>query len=254
MRYLMLILLLFSTALGFSQVPDEEELYLPAKVEKDTVQEREYSFLRRDNDTLIKTNDLRYREDQFYLALTYNLFQNRTQDISQSAFSAGLSLGFLRDFPINKDRDIAIAVGAGYSYNDFRSNLHISEVGDEITYQIAENFDKNQFTLHYFEVPLEFRWRTSTPKNTRFWRIYTGVKFSYLFYDRSQIIGENFSERVKNNPDFNKAKYSVYLSVGHGGFNFYINYTLNPIFKNAYLNGESIELTSLNLGIIFYFL
>ncbi len=254
MRYLLLVIAFLSSALGLSQVPDQEELYVPNKVEKDTVKKSDFSLIRRDSDTLIKTNDLLYREDQFYLVLTYNILQNRPQEISQNAFSAGVSFGFLRDFPVNQNRNIAIALGAGYAYNDFRSNLHIGKLDGQIVYQIAEDFNKNQFTLHYLEVPMEFRWRTSTPKNTRFWRIYSGVKFSYLFYDRAEITADTYSEKVKNNSDLNKLRYSLYLALGHGGFNFYINYSLNPIFKNAYLDGDSIELTSLNLGIIFYFL
>jgi hypothetical protein len=44
---------------------------------------------------------------------------------------------------------------------------------------------KNKFTV--IRVPLEFRWRSSTFESYKFWRIYGGVKFSYLLYDKSVL-------------------------------------------------------------------
>ena len=215
---------------------------------------REFEIKKKDNDTLIKSNDLYYREDQFYFGITYNLLQNRTDKISQNAFSAGFHLGFLRDIPLNKDRNVAIAIGAGYSFSNYRTNLHISEVDNDITYRIAEDFDRSKLSLHFIEVPIEFRWRTSTPKSTRFWRVYPGFKVSYLTFSRSKITGNFPSETVKNNPDFTKIRYGIYLSVGHGNITFHANYSLNPIFEKAYINGNPIELTTLNLGLMFYIL
>lgn len=238
----------------FSQVPDEEELSSPVVIPEENPNYREFSLEKIDSDTLIKSNDLYYREDQFYFGLTYNLLQSRTEGVSQNAFSAGINMGFLRDIPLNKRRNIALAIGAGYSFSNYRTNLFIAHSDKDIVYQIAEDFDKSKLSLHYIELPIEFRWRTSTPKNTQFWRIYTGFKVSYMTFNRSKITGNFPSETVRNNPDFQKFLYSIYLSIGHGTLNFYASYTLNPLFDNAYINGKQIEMTSLNLGLIFYVL
>lgn len=247
------LFVLFVTSV-FSQVPDEEELYHPGSTEEETTDYREFAIEKKDNDTLIKSNDLYYREDQFYFGITYNLLQNRTEGISQNAFSAGINMGFLRDIPLNKKRNVAIAIGAGYSFSNYRTNLHIAKMDKNIVYQVAEDFDKSKLSLHYLEVPVEFRWRTSTPKNTQFWRIYTGFKMSYMTFNRSKITGNFSPETVRNNPDFQKFMYSLYLSIGHGTLNFYASYTLNPLFEKAYINEKPIEMTSLNLGLIFYVL
>src|SRR5690606_25080921 len=254
MRFLLSFLFTFIVFSGFSQVPDQEELYQHNKIEKDTTNFREFKLSGKNNDTLIKSNDLYYREDQFYFGITYNLLQNRTEKISQNAFSAGIHFGFLRDIPINKNRNVAIAVGAGYAFSNYRTNLHISEVDNDIVYEIAEDFDRSKLSLHFLEVPFEFRWRTSTPKNTKFWRIYSGFKISYLTFSRSKITGDFPTETVRNNPDFNKFRYGVYLSVGHGNITFHAHYSLNPLIEKAYSNGKTIELTSFNLGLMFYIL
>ena len=69
-------------------------------------------------DTLVIKVDSLYREDQFYFSITYNTLIHKPLGLSQSKFSSGLSLGFLRDMPINKNRTIAIASGIGLTYNN----------------------------------------------------------------------------------------------------------------------------------------
>ena len=44
--------------------------------------------------------DDKYREDQFYVAITYNLLGNKPNDVSQNGFSSGFHIGFIRDMPI----------------------------------------------------------------------------------------------------------------------------------------------------------
>src|SRR6476661_10506081 len=72
--------------------------------------------------------DSLYREDQFYVGLSYNLLVNRPTGIRQNKFSSGFTGGFLRDMPINKKRNVAIAAGLGVSYNKYFQNLVISKV------------------------------------------------------------------------------------------------------------------------------
>ncbi len=201
--------------------------------------------------------DSLYREDQFYISFTYNILSGENHGISQNKFSAGLGIGFLRDMPINKDRTIAIAAGFGYSLQNYNQNLMISEAAGEPQYNLIEagsGYDKNKLSLHFVELPIEFRWRTSTPESHKFWRIYTGVKFSYLFYDRSRFVGNEGEYIVTGNNDLNSFRYGVYLATGYNTWNFNVYYGLNPIFKSAELNGESIDLRTLNLGLMFYIL
>jgi len=255
MRFFYLFFILWSGFWSFSQVPDQEDLY-HHPTEKDTLSDsRDFYTSETKRDTLIKSNDLFYREDQFFISVTYGLFYNKPQGIAQNGFSTGFNFGFLRDIPINKDRNIAIAVGMGYSFYSYGTNLHISKKQNNIEYTLVENFDKNKLSLHFLDFPIEFRWRTSTPKNINFWRVYAGFKFSYLTFNRSQIKGNFPTETIRNNPDFNKFRYSVFLSFGHGSITFYANYSLNSTFKNAYYSdNKPINMSDMNLGLIFYIL
>lgn len=208
-----------------------------------------------------ETNDVKidslYREDQFYFAFIYNTLQQKPIGLKQQKFSIGLSGGFLRDMPINKLRTKAFATGLGLSYNNYNENLGITGTAKDAVYTILgsqSNFDKNKFTQLLIDVPLEFRWRTSTYQSYKFWRIYGGVKFSYLVYSKSVLVDDNGKTVITNNDDFNKLLYSLYLSAGFNTLNVYACYGLNPIFKSINVDGQKVNMKSLNVGVIFYIL
>ena len=159
--------------------------------------------------------------------------------------------------PFNKNRTKSIAAGIGYSINNYNQNILISETNGIIEYNPTSSlisYDTNKLTLHYLDIPVEFRWRTSTPESHKFWRVYTGFKFSYLVYDRSKYVDSQVTNEVTGNSDLNKFQYGTYLSVGYNTVNFYIYYGLNPIFKSAVLNGNSLDVNTLNFGFMFYIL
>lgn len=202
--------------------------------------------------------DSLYREDQFYLGFTYNILQQRPEGIKQNKFSSGIAFGFLRDMPFNKTRTWSIAAGLGYSINNFNQNLLITESGGEHHYDIIPSglaYDKNKLILHYIDLPIEIRWRTSTPQSHKFWRVYTGIKFSYMVFNRYKFKNGDDRFSSSNNDDFNKFQYGLYLATGYNTWNLNVYYGLNPLFKtDAKLNGESIDMHTLNVGLMFYIL
>lgn len=203
--------------------------------------------------------DSLYREDQFFVGVTYNLLGNLPIGISQSGFSSGFHLGFIRDFPINKRRNLALGLGVGYSWNSFNQNLLISEGSDsKYIYSIIDDsriYSKNKFSQHLIEIPFEFRWRSSTTTEYKFWRIYSGLKTGYVVSNSSKFEGSPENSKYRNIKDFNDLQYGLTLSVGYNTWNFYVYYSLNPIFdSNAQLNDTSIEMNAIKIGLIFYIL
>ena len=208
-------------------------------------------------DTLIMKVDSLYREDQFYFGITYNILTDGPSGLSQSKFSSGLSGGFLRDMPLNKKRTVAIASGIGFTYNNYNQNIAISATDGMPVYALIDanrDYNKNKFSLLSVDVPVEFRWRTSTYESHKFWRIYTGIKFSYLLYDKSVFDGAQGKVVVTGNKDFNKLQYGAYVSAGYNTINLYAYYGLNSIFKSAKIEDKSITMKALNIGIVFYIL
>lgn len=205
-----------------------------------------------------KKIDSLYREDQFYFGVTYNVLQNKPQGVSQDGFSTGIHAGFLRDMPINKSRTFAFAAGLGLAYQAYNQNLLISKTEQTFTYSAIDrdiSFKKNQFSFINVDLPLEVRWRTSTPESHKFFRLYSGFKLSYMIFNDSRFISNSGDIKINNNKQFNAFQYGVYLATGYNTWNFYAYYGFNTIFKpEAKFDGRAMELSTLNLGLQFYIL
>lgn len=200
--------------------------------------------------------DSLYREDQFYVSLSYNLLKNAPANFAQNGFSSGITFGFLRDMPINKKRTWAIATGLGYSYNNLKQNIQIehNDALNTTNYSYVSNSTNNKLVLHYIELPIEVRWRNSIPESHKFWRIYTGFKLSYLVASKSSFTTLTSAYTYKNNSDANKLIMGPYVSMGYNTINIYAYYALKPLFKNAFIADEPLKINSFNLGFQFYIL
>jgi len=197
-----------------------------------------------------------YLEDQFYIGATYNSVYRLPKGISQNGFSNGIFFGYIKDMPINAKRDFGVGIGLGYGRNTYFQDLRIEEVNGVTVFQEVRSFDRNKFSLHTVEVPIEIRWRTSTPTKYKFWRIYSGVKLGYVFASNSKLKKDGVVN-VKGIKEINKFQYGLTLGTGFGTWNLNVYYGLNDIFSSdALLNrtGTPVRGRDLRIGLIFYIL
>jgi len=205
-----------------------------------------------DSSTIPQVIDSLYREDQFYVGFSYNIFSVADDSYSENGFSGGLHAGFIRDMPFNRRRNWAIGLGLGVSTNTVSSNLIVTDDGAETTLRFPDENDpalnRSRFNTNLIELPLQFRWRTSTASTYTFWRIYPGFRLGYIFYARSIVeLGALDLDR-SDISDLNRWRYAVTLSAGNGAFNAFVYYSLNPLFNNG------LNITPLKFGIEFYLL
>lgn len=206
------------------------------------------SFVYSQNETVTVADSL-FREDQFYVSISYNILQKTPDNFNQYSFSTGLSAGFLRDFPISENRHWAIAPGIGYSFNDLKQNIDFSSISNGSETEIV----KSRILLHYFDLPLEIRWRNATPDSHKFWRIYGGFMASYLLNGKFKYEGSFGSGTENINDLLNKFQYATYLTFGFNTWNAYIHYGLNPFFDKDKTTTEN-NVTTLKIGLMFYIL
>ena len=204
------------------------------------------SLVRAQNDSTFV--DDKYLEDQIYLNLTYISLLNTPPPVSQSGFSFGLGGGFIKDIPLNARRNVALAAGLGYGFNNYYFNIRFNQGTEEEPETVVLN---NKFMLHMLELPIELRFRTSTAKNYRFWRFYPGFKISYVF-------GENLS--LGRNEDFDsgdvveneKLLYGLTFSGGFNKWNIHVYYGLNDLLTNKPDNEYQFGINDFRIGLVFY--
>jgi hypothetical protein len=196
--------------------------------------------------------DTFYLEDQLFLSIVYNSLMDTPPAFEQNGISYGLSFGFIKDIPFNKRRNLGMALGLGYAYHRYNHNL----LHDTGGFRLAEAYASNVFSHSSLEVPLEFRWRTSTYDKFKFWRIYGGINFSYLFRNRAKYRLGQETTVLRNMTEINKFQYGISLAAGYNTWNFYVNYALTPLYKDGVVdtNDALLRMKPLRLGLIFYML
>lgn len=200
--------------------------------------------------------DDKYREDQIYIGIYYNSLKNTPGFYSQTQFSSSINLGFIRDIPLNKNRNFGIGIGMGLSTSSYHNNLRFSLIDNQFAADVildSEPFDKNKWTLNELEFPFEIRWRTSTPENYKFWRVYFGLKTSYIFNSRSKY--ESASEKqILGNLPFSKIQSGLTLNAGNNTWNLGVYYGLIPLFNDEFTSKyQSFKnIKQFKVGLIFY--
>ena len=204
-----------------------------------------------------------YLEDQIFITPTYNLIINKSDSIVQGGFSNGLLVGYVRDIPLNEQRNFGLGVGINYSISHVYQNVSLRTLDDgstDIQKMESNDYIRNKFSLSHIEFPFEIRYRTSTIDKHKFFRAYLGYKIGYKLRSYSKTSTKQTEISYYNQPEFRWWKHGIYLNIGYGSWNFHIDYTLSKVFKadtfakpvdpaNSLI---SMDMNSLNFGLTFY--
>lgn len=207
---------------------------------------------------MLTEGDPDYLEDQFYVGLTYNLILNKPENVNQQNLSYGLQMGFIKDLPLNAKRNMGLGIGLGYAVNSYYSNLQVSEIVDGYEYSLLSsdlNSKRNKIETHLIELPIEIRFRNSTPTEYRFWRFYAGAKLGYVVGARSKLVTTEYKDSFYVT-DIENFRYGLMANFGYNTFNIHIYYALNNLFNDGLQldSGENLSFTPLRIGFIFYIL
>ncbi len=196
-----------------------------------------------------------YWEDQLYVGVTFNELMKQPSGVLGSGFSYGLNAGYMKDISLVKSGKIALGLGVGYSYDALRHGFELSRQNNRVVVNVnADVQSSGNLRMHSLEIPIEFRWRTSTANKYKFWRVYAGVKMNYNLKNSMSYSEDATYALYTNLSRFNKVQFGLTLSAGYASFNFNVYYGLTPILKDSDMGTVSIGSRILRLGMIFYIL
>ena len=200
-------------------------------------------------------NGIDYKEDQFYIGVSYFMQVKDIDDFKQNGFSGNFQAGFIKDITLDKKNQKALGIGVGFERNRFTSNIQPNINSDnEIDYRlVVSRFLESKNELNYSSIvfPIELRWRTSTPDRYDFWRIYTGFKVKRNYYiDSDPSYGQSL--KIENGREWT---HSIYLNSGFNTWNISLEYDLNSFLEGKKTDiGEEIDVKFFKIGLVFYIL
>ena len=191
----------------------------------------------------------RYFEDQFYLGLAYNSLGGKVEDFKENKFSYSVNYGFIKDIPISKNGKFAFGIGLGLGHNSLNNNLKFNNSN----FQFAQNVGSikiNRYNFTEFQIPFEIRWRNSTVNDYKFWRIYSGLRYSRVINSK-YIFEDNTSNGEMDNLPIDKDQLGLTLNIGFNTWNISLYQSINSFF-NQDINSDINDLKQFRLGFIFY--
>lgn len=200
-------------------------------------------------------------KDRVLLELTLNQLTNKPSDFKLSALSRGFNAYFLYDVVLGKSQ-FSIAPGAGIGTENYyhkkngiawSDNTHLY---DSITSfpRLNDSIDvkKSKLGLTYFDIPIEFRFRTKPNKKGASWKVAAGFKVGFLLGSKWKYKGEDlnsmdgsvkFKEFSVDN--INRIRYGTYLRFGYGLINVFANYSISSLFEE----GKGPQMHPITFGI-----
>ena len=184
-----------------------------------------------------ETEAIFYREDQLYFGLNYLVVQSQTSAFELQGLSSQFQFGVLRDIPLHANGRWAVALGLGFERTNIRSNSQ----WEGTTLRYTPNTYRT-YSYQGLSIPIEFRWRSSTPTKYAFWRIYSGVKWK-----RNWAVGGATPSDV-----LRPWVPSVYTAIGYNTWNLYFSTTLQSIYRTEALIVDQGDIGYLALGLVFF--
>lgn len=194
--------------------------------------------------------DNSFREDQLYFSVSYPFFSNPPNELIQNKLSYAISLGFIRDMPINTSRTLALGLGLGWSHATVFNNSQFVVADESVSATIAQqDSQQNQLSMQSLVVPFEVRWRNATASKHAFWRIHSGISLHVPMKLASFYSSGSTKDRVVI--PSKDVLLSWHLNFGFNTWNISVLHDLQPWATATTANGI-FDIKFTRIGLIFY--
>ena len=160
---------------------------------------------------------------------TFNAYYLYEMNLGESAFSfhPGIGIGTEK---YAFDQNLTLGYGL-----DSLGSREVQFVPLDSIYSEGVSFKKSQINPNYFDIPIEFRWRSRKYDPKRSLKLVVGGKVGFMFNSKTKIKyreeGESKITKQKEGWELSKIRYGVYGRLGFGGFSAFYYYSLSDLFR-----------------------
>jgi hypothetical protein len=140
--------------------------------------------------------------------------------------------------------------GLMFEFNKYRlqNDIRLIEGSNPLMWEDAgKELRKNKFKAAYLYIPIMFGVESKPERFMKSFRARAGMYAGVLTSSKQKLVAE-ITDREKNKDDFNlnRFRYGIRGEMGYGLVNFYVHYSLAPMFKD----GQGPDLQPINFGIM----
>lgn len=189
--------------------------------------------------------------DRLMFDVTYNDWSGDRGPFKVQGPSMGMNVSFMFDIPMDNKGQASFAIGPQYGFYNIRHDLaYAFDFDNDATFiDTPDNvgaIGKVKAVGNYFQIPIEFRFRSKGWKHFKF---HIGGKIGYLatFNHKTKVVTDEMTMVRKDfsTPDLNRLLYSAHVRVGTRNWAVYASYNFNSMFKGE----QSTKLNQFQLGL-----
>ena len=181
----------------------------------------------------------------------YNMLQDNTPDNMDIDFfrSRSANLYYMYDFRLFGSKKLSFNPGFGLGMDNymFSKEVNVSRGPDNQLFvmsadqfesgvntdSVSFSMEKSKLNANYFDIPMEFRFRTKPSKKS--FRVAVGGKIGFLIDSKSKIKyeldGDDYKFKSKSRNGLESFRYGVHARIGIGSVNFFGYYALSELFE-----------------------
>jgi len=192
------------------------------------------------------------RKFSFGVDIFTDIWQDLPKTIEPATINQGVNIFGSYNYIINGG-NFSLSPGIGLSYHNLNNKSLTNTIGDStVFYPVPDsiNFRRTKFTLGYFDIPIELRYKSKNDIRFAF-----GFKFGFLMTAFTKYKGDDFRLPNDNNklviykkariPNVSKFRYGLSMRLGYKWLNVWGYYQLSTVFDK----GKGPEMYPISVGI-----
>jgi hypothetical protein len=177
----------------------------------------------------------------------------RSLDVYELNYSRSLHFNvriFEQRLAFGNKRHLSVFQGINFEWQNFHlQNDYLFEPGKpEVTPVLSDKaLSKNRFSTRLITAPIGLQLETNPDNMSKSFHLGAGVYGGFLYgaSQRTRIEDSKDKNRVTDDFNLNKFRWGLLGRIGYGPINFYVQYSMTPLFKS----GEGPELTPIQFGV-----
>lgn len=188
-------------------------------------------------------------QDMLLVDLNWDYLLGLESPVKQEWYGRGISLAGMYDHPLNKDGNVSFAFGVGFSSHNYYTNALVLRTDSVSSFTAVPDSikSKGKLSVNYFDIPVEFRFRTNANDKGYRWKIALGGRVGYLLDAHEKTINaQDVKIKTYDYPHITQWRYGVVARVGYGSMMLSAFYSLSTFFET----GKSLtDQNALSVGI-----
>ncbi len=191
------------------------------------------------------------RKFSFGVDVFTDIWQDLPQTIEPATINQGVNIFGSYNYILNNG-NFSLSPGIGLSYHNLNNKSLTMTIEDStIFYPVPDliNFRRTKFTLGYFDIPIELRYKSKGDVRFAF-----GFKFGILMTSFTKYKGDDFEPNDINKlviykkvriPNVSRFRYGLSLRLGYKWLNVWGFYQLSSVFEK----GKGPDMYPISVGI-----